>query len=177
MIDMHITLIASLVSGDHLDAIPWDLETALRVVEAKTAGAFVLMGRHTQNVIEACLGKLSSDKADHTNCHCLRYSTNVVLSSLDDFNCPGCIQAFSADDALQMAARREMGHVYVIGGARIYKQFMPFARDLFAVQTLESRRNPEMPRSFGPFQSVARATQIHEEAGRLFRFVELARSR
>lgn len=161
------------MAGNHLGAIPWNLETALSVVEAKTSGAFVCMGRGTQGEIESRIKAVRRHGGDRGFLH---QSMNVVISSQDGLRCPGCVQAFSRDDALQFASRREMDRIFVIGGPHLYDEFLPFADNLFVIQSLSSdKQDQDIPHALGLFQSTTRVTKVYEEQSQRIRFAEYAR--
>ena len=57
--------------------------------------------------------------------------TNIVLSLTPDFVPEGCVVVTSIDAALAKAKEVEQEEIFIIGGASIYKQFIPLADRLY----------------------------------------------
>lgn len=90
------------------DGLPWHLPADLERFRRITTGKTVIMGRATHEHI----GRPLSDRF------------NIVLSRRQDYSSPGCIVAKSIDEALKQANSDE---VFIIGGADVFRQAMPFA--------------------------------------------------
>lgn len=90
--------------------IPWRLPEDLRHFQALTMGHTVIMGRRTYESIGRPLPGRQ----------------NVVVSStLTDLE--GCAVARSLQEALALADRQE---IFIIGGARLYREALPLAEQL-----------------------------------------------
>lgn len=93
--------------------LPWKLPADLKHFKVLTIGHSVIMGRKTFDSI----GKPLVDR------------TNIVLSAKDGLNIPGCIVAKSAQEALELSP--EDREIFVIGGGRIYNQFLPLVQTIY----------------------------------------------
>lgn len=92
--------------------LPWDLPEDRARFRKLTWGHVVVMGRRTYASIGGPLpGR-----------------TNVVLSRDPAFVAPGCLVVRSIDEVL---ARFPGQDVYVIGGAEVYRAFLPLADRLY----------------------------------------------
>lgn len=56
---------------------------------------------------------------------------NIVVTLNTDLELPGCIVAHSIDAALAIAREQEPEEIFVIGGASIYRQFLPMIDRLY----------------------------------------------
>lgn len=84
----------------------------LKYFKEKTRGKVVVMGRTT---FESLPGKKP-----------LQDRVNIVLSRNPDFSPEGCIKCASMGELFKVLEKYNMDDVYIIGGADIYKQFLPF---------------------------------------------------
>lgn len=92
--------------------IPWRISGDLPRFKAMTWGKPVIMGRKTWE---------SLPKSP------LPGRTNIVLTRDPDFVAEGAIIAHSVDGALVHARREQADEIAIIGGAEIYKLFLPHA--------------------------------------------------
>jgi len=95
------------------DKLPWDLPADLRHFLQMTMGKPVIMGQKTFESI----GKPLPGR------------TNIILTREKDFSPPGCIVAYSIEEAL--AACGEFEEVMIAGGVSIYGQFLPLANRMY----------------------------------------------
>lgn len=113
---MHLTLIAAvdrrLAIGYQNKLLFW-LPNDLKRFKALTTGHTILMGRRTFQSLPK--GALPNRR-------------NVVLSSDKSLRLPGAEVYASLQDAL--ASCRPDEHVYIIGGASLYRQALPLADEL-----------------------------------------------
>ena len=113
---MIISLIAAMdknrVIGKN-NALPWHLPADLKHFKELTIGKPIIMGRKTF----ASIGKP------------LPKRTNIILTRDHDLHAEGCIIAHSLDDAIKAAGNVE--EIVVIGGAEIFKQFLPHAQKMY----------------------------------------------
>ena len=93
-------------------ALPWSLPADLKHFRALTTGHHVVMGRKTH----ASIGRALPGR------------TNLVLTRRPDQVAEGCRAVATLDEALAVA--RDAGETicFVIGGAGVYAQALPFAR-------------------------------------------------
>jgi dihydrofolate reductase len=109
---MKITLVAAMgynrVIGRE-NKMPWHLPADLKHFRELTTGKPVIMGRNTHESIGRALpGRL-----------------NIVITSNRNYRAEGCTVVHGLDEAL--AAVGDAEEVMVIGGQRLYEQFMPRA--------------------------------------------------
>ncbi len=90
--------------------MPWHLPADLKYLKKTTLGHTVVMGRKTFESI----GKPLPGRK------------NVILTRDEHFEATGCEVLHSIDEIL---SRNE--ELYILGGANIYEQFMPFADRLY----------------------------------------------
>jgi dihydrofolate reductase len=64
--------------------------------------------------------------------------TNIVLTRDTQYGAPGCLIVKSPEEALHMAANVEKEEVFIIGGAQIYKLFLPQTDRLYLSQVHET---------------------------------------
>ena len=93
--------------------LPWHLPADLKYFRNKTLGHHVIMGRKNYQSI----GKP------------LPQRTNIVITRDPGFDAPGCVVVNSIDAAL--AAAEGDPELFIIGGAGIYAQSLPFADRLY----------------------------------------------
>jgi len=113
---MRISLIVAASTNNVIGVdgrMPWHLSEDLRRFKALTLGKPVIMGRKTHESIgQALTGR-----------------TNIVLTSNPDYSSPGCEVATRLDQALAYAG--EADEVMVIGGAFVYREFLPMADRIY----------------------------------------------
>ena len=109
----------------HQGKLPWHIPADLKHFRKLTTGHPVIMGRKTWDEIYARLGKPLKDR------------TNIVLTR-NGFDFPDGVKAASSvDDALAQADGQE---IMVIGGAEIYRTFLPLAERIYLTRVF---RNPQ----------------------------------
>ena len=101
----------------------WRLPSDLKFFKEQTEGCMVAMGRNTFNSLPK---KLPNRK-------------HLVLTDVDDFNkSVEDVDVFYNFEALLEKVKRhsceENEHVYIIGGASIYRQFLPYADELILTE-------------------------------------------
>lgn len=97
--------------------IPWYLPDDLKHFSKTTRGHTVIMGRKTYESIIKRLGKPLPDRK------------NIILTSQKDFKASGCIVVNSISEAQKNIQDNE--EVFIIGGAKVYEDFLPFAGKLY----------------------------------------------
>jgi len=110
-----ITLIAAVAANGVIgvgNALPWHLPEDLKHFKALTLGHPIIMGRKTWE----SLGRPLPGRA------------NIVVTRSPDFSAPGCTVAHSLEQAFAACANAEK--LFIIGGAEIYRQALPYARCL-----------------------------------------------
>ncbi len=104
------------VIGKNSKGMPWHLPADLKRFKEITTGKPVIMGRVTYNTI----GKPLPNRQ------------NIVLTRDPAFSAPGVEVARSVDEAIEKAKQAE--EIMVIGGANIYKQFLPLVGRLYVTR-------------------------------------------
>ena len=93
----------------------WHLSADLKFFKATTMGKSIIMGRKTfQSLPKALPGR-----------------KNIVISSDRNFEAPGAVVVASLEAAL---AESETEEAFIIGGASIYKAFLPMADKLYITE-------------------------------------------
>ena len=113
---MKISLIAAVskngVIGEK-NSLIWKLPEDMKRFRQLTAGKPVIMGRKTFESI----GKPLPNRK------------NIIITRDKNYRAEGCIAVHSVDDALKAGKGAE--EIMVIGGAQIYKQFLPIANRMY----------------------------------------------
>ncbi len=121
---MIISLIAALtrnrVIGKNND-LPWHLPDDMKYFMQTTKGHHVIMGRKNYDSIPPRYRPLPE-------------RTNIVITRQPDFNAPGCIVVHSLRQALDVAGAAGEKEAFVIGGAQIYKEALPYAHRLYLTE-------------------------------------------
>lgn len=98
------------------NSLPWRLPEDLRRFKAITMGKPILMGRKTfESIGKPLPGRL-----------------NFVLTRNRDWHAEGVVVVNSVEEALRNV--RGTDELIAIGGAEIYRLFMPFARRIYLTQ-------------------------------------------
>lgn len=92
----------------------WSLPNDMKRFVDTTTGNTVVMGRNTFLSLPG--GALPKRK-------------NVVISDIEGEKFEGCTMATSIEHAIDIT--KDDGEVFIIGGASIYKQFLPYADRLY----------------------------------------------
>ncbi|MDN3516083.1 dihydrofolate reductase [Aquisalimonas lutea] len=111
-----IALIAALTPDRVIgrdNGLPWHIPDDLRHFKRLTRGKPVIMGR--RNYLS--IGRPLPER------------TNIVLSRSQDFEAPGCRVVDTPEAAVEAAG--DAGEIMVIGGAEIYRLFLPRAQRMY----------------------------------------------
>lgn len=92
----------------------WHLSEDLKRFKKITSGHAVIMGRNTFLSLPG--GALAG-------------RTNIVISDIPDEQFQGCKMAYSIQEALSLC--RDYEKCFIIGGAMVYSQFLPYASKLY----------------------------------------------
>jgi dihydrofolate reductase len=119
---MTVSIIAAIAANrviGNRGALPWRLRDDMKRFARITAGHPVVMGRTT---FESLRGPLKGRR-------------NIVLSRSDALSIVGCEVVHSREEAIAAAAMpREQptpDELFIIGGAEVYRLFLPVARRLY----------------------------------------------
>ncbi len=115
---MSISMIAAvgknLELGKNNDLI-WHFKEDMKFFKETTMGHPVIMGRKTfESLPKALPGR-----------------RNIVISSNPDYKTDGAETVTSINEALEIAKKED---VFIIGGGRIYKEFLPYADNLYLTE-------------------------------------------
>ena len=95
------------------NALPWHLPADLKHFHELTRGKTVIMGQKTfESVGQPLPGR-----------------TNIIITLDQSFKVPGCLVVHSVEESLEAVKPAE--EAMIIGGASIYKQFLPLANRLY----------------------------------------------
>ncbi len=111
-----ISLIAAVGSNGIIgreNKLPWKLPADLAYFKRVTMGHDVIMGSKT---FESIGRPLPGRK-------------NIILTRNSNFSCEGCVVCASAGHALDIV--KEGDEAFVIGGASLYSEFLPYADKLY----------------------------------------------
>ncbi len=97
----------------------WHIPEDLKRFKMLTLGHPVIMGRKTFDSIVAMLGKPLPGR------------TNIVVTRNNEWKFDGVEVAHSLEEALSKAKELNTQEVFVIGGAQIYEQALPFTDRLY----------------------------------------------
>ncbi len=112
----NISIIAAIGKNSELGkngTMPWRISEDLKRFKKITSGNMVIMGRKTFNSI--------NNKA-------LPRRRNIVISSDESFYFPDIEIVHSIDEAIELTKMEK--EAFIIGGATIYKQFLPFTHKM-----------------------------------------------
>ncbi len=97
------------------NALLWHIPEDFRHFKETTSGHAVIMGENTYRSIGRPLPN----------------RTNIILSLDPNFSPEGCVVVSSVEGALAKAREVEREEIFIIGGASIYRQFLPYADRLY----------------------------------------------
>ncbi|MGO4888913.1 dihydrofolate reductase [Anaerobacillus sp. MEB173] len=137
-----ISLIVAMGEGRVIglnNEMPWHLPADLAYFKKVTTGHTVIMGRKTFESIGRPLPNRN----------------NIILTRDRNFMADGCTIVHSIEEALALD-----GDLFVIGGAEIYKQFLPYTDRIYVTQIDHSFEGDTFFPQMGDEWVV-----VHEEAG------------
>jgi dihydrofolate reductase len=97
------------------NALLWHIPEDFKHFKETTSGHAVIMGENTYKSIGRPLPN----------------RTNIVMSLDKQFSPEGCAVVTSIEEALVKAKEVEQEEIFIIGGASIYRQFLPYADRLY----------------------------------------------
>ncbi|WP_373496402.1 dihydrofolate reductase [Aquiflexum sp.] len=97
----------------------WKLSSDLRLFKKLTTGHHIIMGRKTYESV----GKPLPNR------------TSIVITRNEDFKVPeGHFVFHSLEDAIKLCISKNLGQVFIIGGAEIYRQTLPICDELIVTE-------------------------------------------
>ncbi len=126
MPDYNISLIIAIAENNAIgkdNALIWRLSDDLKRFKQITGGHSIIMGRKTFDSIGRPLPKRS----------------NIVVSRSKDFEIDGCLVVNSLESAFELAGTLPGNdEIFVIGGATIYLQALPFVNKVYLTRVKAS---------------------------------------
>src|SRR3989344_4041410 len=117
--EQRLSIIAAIAVNDRAmgkdNCLLWHIPEDMKHFRELTAGHAVIMGENTYYSIGRPLPN----------------RTNIVLSLDRELSIDGCTVVHSINEALAQAKQSEQEEAFIIGGASIYRQFIPFADRLY----------------------------------------------
>lgn len=107
-----ITLIAAAAENNALgkdNDLLWHLPEDFKRFKQITSGHYIIMGRKTFESFPKPLPN----------------RTHIIITRQEEYLAEGCLVVHSLEEALKIAPQNE--EVFIIGGAQIYQQALPFA--------------------------------------------------
>ncbi len=92
----------------------WHIPADLKRFKTITKGHTVIMGRKTFESID---------------CKPLHHRRNIIITSKPDYSAEGSEIVHSIKEAIELV--RNNGEVFILGGAEIYKQFLPLTDTMY----------------------------------------------
>ena len=119
-------LLGLIKDGAH--TLPWDIKEDMKHFSESTKGAVVIMGRTTWESLPLKFRPLPGRE-------------NIVLTRNTDFVAEGARVFTSLPEALSSAGSFEKD-IWIIGGASVYKEALPFVDELSLTSVLEETLPP-----------------------------------
>lgn len=102
--------------------LPWRLPADLKYFKSVTSGHHIILGRKNYADIARPLPN----------------RVNIVLTRNDSFNAPGCLLANSLESAFQIAREANETECFIVGGAALYREALPYCKKLYLTRVLAS---------------------------------------
>ena len=147
------------IGGDN--QLVWMLPADLKHFKSITFGHPIIMGRTTHTSI----GRPLPDRQ------------NIVITTDNDYQAPGCVIAHSTDEALDIANQSNPEKICIIGGGQIYQQMLPITTKIYLTE-VDVEPNGDVYFNFDPrdWQQVSSEShQADDKNPYNYRFVELER--
>ncbi|MFH1744542.1 MAG: dihydrofolate reductase [bacterium] len=137
----------------------WDLPRDMEHFKKATTGHTVIMGSKTYESIGNPLPE----------------RTNVVIAIEKDYEAEGCLVTHSIEEALETAKREEKnGEIFIIGGASIYKQMLPYADKLYLTIVNDAPEADTFFPDYSEFKNIV-SEQETEDQNLKLKFLELTK--
>lgn len=157
-----ISIISAIARKDRAigkdNALLWHIPEDFKHFKDLTSGHAIVMGENTYKSIGRPLPN----------------RTNIILSLSSDFIPEGCVVVRSIDEALSVAKQHETEEIFIIGGASIYKQFIPMADRLYLTLVDGEYEADTFFPEYGDFTKVISEEKI-DNGKHQFSFVTLER--
>jgi dihydrofolate reductase len=152
---MIISMIAAVAENNVIgknNDLPWHLPDDMKYFMQTTKGHFVIMGRRNYESIPEKFRPLPN-------------RTNIVVTSQNSFEAPGCEVVHSLENALAFCRTANQEEVFLIGGSRIYQEGFAFANKLYLTEVKASMDGdvffPEFNR--GDWKETSRISHLMDD--------------
>jgi dihydrofolate reductase len=143
------------------NALLWRIPDDLKRLKALTTGHPIIMGRKTFESI----GRPLPDR------------TNIVITRDQNYRAEGCVVAHSLEQALELARRIDNTEIFILGGAQIYAQALPYTDKLYLTLIDDKKKADAF---FPPYETEFTKETTREERatedGLRYTWVNLERS-
>lgn len=159
-----LSLIAAIGGEDRVigkdGKLPWRIKADMEHFKQTTTGHVVIMGRKTFESIGKPLVK----------------RTNIVLTRSIDFAHEGVVTAYSFEDAFEKAKERAniKKEIFVIGGAEIYKEALPYADKLYLTLVEGDFEGDTFFPDISGFGDIV-SEEHHKDGRHAYSFIEIER--
>lgn len=137
----------------------WDLPEDMARFKKITTGHSVIMGSKTFESI----GKALPNR------------NNIVIAYDPKYNAPNCSVATSIDEAVKIAKSQEKNEeIFIIGGASIYKQFMPITEKLYLTVVDDGPKADTFFPEYSEFKNIVSEEHLETDDYKLT-FLELTK--
>jgi dihydrofolate reductase len=125
---MSISIIVAVAENNVIgknNSLIWHLPADMKFFKEKTIGHCIITGRKNYESIPEKFRPLPN-------------RTNIVITRQKDYRAPGAIVVESIENAIKKAQEKNYPEIFIIGGAEIYKQFLPFADKIYITKIYQS---------------------------------------
>lgn len=136
----------------------WHIPEDLKRFKELTTGHAVIMGENTYRSIGRPLPN----------------RTNIVVTLDQHLTLPDCVVVHSLDEAVSVAAAHETAEVFIMGGASIYRQFLPMVERLYLTLVEGNHEADTFFPDYSDFSRVVKQ-ESHDNGEYRFTFLVLER--
>ena len=158
-----ISIIAALGKNTRVigkeNSLPWYIPDDLKRFKALTTGHPIIMGRKTFESI----GKALPNR------------TSIVITNTTEYAKEDIVVVHSLTEALEKASAIEDEEIFVIGGAQIYQQALPFADKLYLTIINEEKPGDVFFPEYKPLFTKKVFEEKRESNGLSYAWVDLER--
>ncbi|MFH1769067.1 MAG: dihydrofolate reductase [Parcubacteria group bacterium] len=134
----------------------WDIPEDLRRFRRITKGHVVIMGRKTHESIGRPLP----------------HRLNIVITRNPDYKTEGCTVVTSLELAIEEAKKHEKEEIFIIGGAQIYEQAMPYTDRLYLTLVDDATQGDAYFPEYAEFKTIIKE-EFGSSAGFQYSFLTL----
>ncbi len=137
----------------------WNISEDMKRFKNLTQNHTVIMGRKTYESI--------GQKLENRN--------NIVISKNKNYQAKRCSVVYSIKEAIEYAQEMEKEEFFIIGGAQIYKQTLPYANKLYlTIVDQEADVDTFFP-DYSQFENIVKKEEKETGDGLRFEFLELTK--